>query len=163
MNIDIHPDIQSDIDAYGLEYGVYATTCTPYRGDRHVQIQKDEPELISAPSIEELYERMAKCRIDHMLRGEKDIRESHRHLYPNAQDDYTVEFTPIFVVVEWFSKDKLEESKTYQDIGKARDEARAAEKHAQEVEAKRLAEWRKADQERRDREEFERLSKKFSK
>jgi len=159
MNIQVNQEIQEEIDEYGVQYGVYATTCTPYCGDRYVETRKDEPELLMAESIPALYEYMAKVRINHTLHGEKELNSPHCRMHKNLIQDYKIEFTDIFVIVERFSNSVLEQTTTYKNIGKARDEAIAKRIADEKKEAERIAIWRKEESERRDKAEFERLSK----
>lgn len=167
MSIEIHPTIQQEMTEFGVEYGVYATKCTPYyTQDHYCETRQDEPELIIATSIPELYERMAKERVAHIIEGEKQSKSEQSRGMERVIafiNRFTVEFTNIFVIVENFDNAKLEVTKTYQAIGKARDDARAIEKIAIEERNRQHAQWQMAEQEQRDRKEFIRLSKKFTK
>jgi hypothetical protein len=140
---------------------VYATSSHPYKDDNYYLCYRvDDPEKLSADSIESLYEKMGDAAVNHMLHGEKMYAQS---AWDHPLEEFTIEFSNIFVEVEIYSEEKMKASKTFQAIGAERERQRAidAKRKAEEDERRRI--WLEQEKERKDREEFERLSKKYAK
>ena len=112
-----------------------------------------DDDIISADSVEELYEKMA-------LYQEEFLAKVHVS-NPVTYGDYRVDFSEIYMVVEEFDKSKLEATKTYIERTALYDAAFEAEKQrAIKLKAAKDA-AAKRDQDARDREEYLRLKKKF--
>lgn len=143
-----------------IHYYVNAVLFYPYSDrDNYTQFREEPVELL-AESIESLYEDMAKCVIDHEIDGEKRCRDwGESHL----SGLYTVEFSDLFIKVGYYSGERMKATKTYRNIGAARDAAKEKERIEKEVAEKAYRERLEKDKERRDKEEYERLSKKFNK
>lgn len=130
----------------------------PYYNDtNHRCLRKEDLEKWTAETVEELYEIMAKLRVDHTLTGEGYCRDD-RQL---KVDDFTVEFSNIFVEVEDYDEVRLKATVTYQNLGAARDAQREKEKAEAARQEVRAREWRARQKEEHDRSEFARLSQKY--
>ena len=137
-----------------------ATLATPYDDSNHYSCYRDEVEELEAYSIEELYQRMAQVVVAHMLRGEDAEKCTWDR---QKKENFTVEFSNIYVEIAPYSVEKMKASKAFQEIGVAREKKWAEEaKIKKENEARAVLARAKA-QEERDRQEFLRLSKKFGK
>ncbi len=137
----------------GVQFCVTANAKTPYRNRDNYVIDSDEIDILRAYSIPELYERMGELVVNHMIIGEKDREHLGKH--------YKVEFSPIFIEVEYYDEAKMKASKAYQEQGLERERQRVLEEKRKAEEAERSRKWHVAEMEKRDREEFIRLKKKF--
>lgn len=160
-------EIEEDFMAYepGGEpwrpmFCVTAQRLRPYYDDSNYRcFERSDPETLRAETIDELYELMAKERVEHTLRGEGDSRTGYGRQV--SADDYTVEFSNLFIEVENYDEARLKNTTCYQNIGAARDERRAREKAEAERQKKLWAEAEAKRIEQHERDEFVRLSKKF--
>ena len=152
-------EIDDDLSPYDEQPSlcVYATRVNPYHDrDNYLCEKKDDPVLLCADTLEELYERMGETVVSHLLYGEQAY--SSRHIPP---EEWKVEFSDIFVRTHHYSEDKMRESKAFQGVGLARENARKKEAERQRVEAERAAKWNAEQKEKRDAEEYQRLRRKF--
>jgi len=165
-----HPvTIQLDVDACHLTdtplpyYCVTMQKGAPYRNrdNYHCTNWDDEPQLITARSVAELYEHMAQERVNFTIYGETQNRASHGDTHDI--EDYLIRFSSIFVQVEEYSEARLKATVTYQSIGAARDARRAKERDEAEKARKRAEAYNLRQREEHDKAEFLRLSKKFAK
>lgn len=140
---------------------VYCVRCTkffPYKDQDNYLRHREEYDELKADSITALYEQMGKAVVDHMIYGEK---ESQRDSWNHPLKEFTVEFSNIYIEVEYYKEERMKNSESYKNIGaaKERDRIREEEKRIKEEERRRKS--LAAERERKDKEEYERLRKKF--
>lgn len=140
---------------------VYSVRCiksSPYKDQDNYLCHREVIEELSAASIRGLYEQMGKMVVDHMIHGEK---ENKRDPWEHPLDEFIVEFSNIYVEVETYDKERMKASEEYKNIGAAKEAARAREAAEKAKEEERVRKWRIRQQEIKDREDYERLRKKF--
>ena len=139
------------------EYCVSAHSATPYRNrDNYTCKEWNDVEVLKSDTIEGLYEKMAKFKIDHKLLANTPDRRGEW-----SEDDFEVKFSDITIECEPFSEDKLKLTETWKNIGAIREAKREAEKKAAEAERIRAAEWERKRKEEHERDEYRRLKAKY--
>lgn len=145
-----------------IEYKIKVTPWHRFRGDYGWGYSDDsdyEFEL-SHNSIDELYEAIANDYNNWIVRMEHNASISKID-YDQIENN-GIKYSPIYIEVEPYSEEKRNATKAYKEIGEVRDRFIAAKKAAEEKERIRVEAWRKAEKEKQDRLEFERLKKKFN-
>lgn len=146
-----------------VEYCVRIITRTSYRDDHNYNCWSDaEPYVISHDNIADLYECIAREYNEWRVKTEEEVKYANRDWNKKSIDDYGFDVSEIYIAVEEFSMDKMKATEEYKKIGAVRDEAIKREKERKIAVEARDAAYRKEQQEKRDREEFARLSKKFA-
>jgi hypothetical protein len=141
----------------------YIQTYLYYDNDNYLCSSDDGSleEYLCADSIEELYEKMAKCLVDWKITGEERCKNDSFGLY--AKDTFDVEFSPIYIYVDEYSSEKLKATKTYQEIGVARDIAKKKREEKEKADALRRAENARILKEKEEKAIYNRLKKKYEK
>lgn len=143
-----------------LVYRVRFTKFCPYKNNDNYLCHREITDELSSDSISKLYEEMGQLVVDYMIYAEK---ENKRDSWEYPLDEFTIEFSNIYVEVALYDKEKMKNSESYKNIGAAKEKARAQEAAEKAKEEKRRREWEAAERERKDREDYERLSRKFGK
>lgn len=138
-------------------YFVRFTKFYPYKDRDNYLCHREETDYLQSDSIDKLYEQMGKLVVDFMIYAEK------QNSWNSPRDEFTIEFSNIYIEVESYNQERMKNSEEYKNIGAAKERARIKELEEKAKEEKRRQEWVAAEREKRDREEFERLSKKYSK
>jgi len=148
-----------------IEYSVFVKRCYDGRDrDNYPKTYVAEDYLISADSLDNLYERMAKEYVDWKLKGEKRIKVTPSWSDdPHDLDGYFVEFGDIHVIIEEYSEAKMKATETYKNKAQTRDEFLAKQKILEAAKKKAEQERSKKYKEQQEREEYLRLKKKFEK
>ena len=144
-------------DEQKVPFCVRAERVYPYYDrDNYICTRKDDAEILRSETIEGLYAQMGAYAVQHILYGEKRY---NGYSYP--KEGYEVEFSDIFVEVEYYSRDKMRASKDFQEIGVAREIAKKKEEERLQAERVRAAKMSHELKEKHDLEEYNRLRKKF--
>jgi chromatin segregation and condensation protein Rec8/ScpA/Scc1 (kleisin family) len=148
-----------------IEYSVLTKRCYDGRdNDNYPKVYVAEDYLISADSLDSLYEKMAGEYVSWKLEGEKRLKTVSRWSSdPQELDDYFVEFGDIHIIVEEYNENKMKATKTYAEKGKTRDEFLAKQKILEAAKKKAEEERAKKYQEQQEKEQYLRLKKKFEK
>lgn len=147
------------------EYSVLVKRCYEGRdNDNYPKTYVTNNYLISADSLNNLYERMAKEYVDWKLEGEKRIKVTPSWSDdPHNLDGYFVKFGDIHIIVEEYSEDKMKATETYKNKAAARDKFLVEQKILEETKRKSEEERARIWREKQEREEYLRLKKKFEK
>lgn len=149
-----------DYDTNEPLYCIRYTKYFPYKDQNNYLCHQEETDDLKSSSIDGLYEQMGELVVNHIIYGEK---ESKRDCWNRPRDEFKVEFSNIYIEVEYYNEERMKNSQVYKNIGLAKEKARIQGLELKAKEEKRAQEWRTAEKERIDREEFARLSKKFNK
>jgi len=129
-----------------------------YQGDsRHKSDYEMGDDILSADSIEELYE--AAAEYNEKFLASREICCKGRF---DFVENYRVDFSEIYIVVSEFSDEMLKATKAYSERTAIRDAVIAADKAERELKAAATAEWERKQKEKWELEEFYRLSRKFA-
>ena len=148
------------------QYCVTFRTGTPYYDeDNHVWTRWSDPETLKADTVDTLYEYMARERVDHAIRADKDPESKRdtprfRCTLPWAEL-YEVEFSDITVEVCAYDEDRLKATDTWKKLGESLEADRAKRKAEAEQQRKREEAWRAQQQEEQDRANYARLKSKY--
>lgn len=148
-----------------IEYSVLVKRCYEGRdNDNYPKTYVEDDDLISADSLDKLYEKMAKEYVDWKLEGEKRLKRKPRWSSdPQTLDDYFVEFGDIHIIVEEYDEDKMKATETYKNKAKTRDEFLAKQKILEAAKKKAEEERTAKYKEQQEKEQYLRLKKKFEK
>lgn len=149
-----HDEIEYKVDVKYIHR--YFEGDNSYKSDSNYR----EPETLTAYSLSELYEAMAREHVRFMLDAEKECKQNAYHY---KMEDFRIEFSAIYTEVEPYFEEKMKATKTYLEKGAARDKFWADERARQEAEKTRQEAYAKKEREARDLAEYERLSKKYNK
>lgn len=145
-----------------IEYRITVTLSSRYMGDYGWQYSDDDHVMLSADSLEGLYEEIGKHYSEWIVQKELD----EERYSDSSSDSYQVnnnfiEYSDITVFIEPYSEEKRNQSEGYKNVGAIRDAARAKAAEKAEKERIRRQEWNKKETERKEKAEFERLRAKF--
>lgn len=143
------------------QYCVTFRTGTPYYDeDNYVCTRWSDPETLKADTVDALYDYMARERVNHAIRADKDP-ESRRGITLNLAELYEVEFSDITVEVCAYDEDRLKATDTWKKLGESLEADRAKRKAEAEQQRKREEAWRAKQQEEQDRATYARLKSKY--
>ena len=141
-----------------ISYCVRIVENTAYYNDHNYLCWQNDPSdsyVISADSVGELYEYIA----NHYNTWQLYV-ERQRTGY---SDKYKFEVSEIYIVIEEYDESKMKKTENYKKLSLLRDAAAKKEKERLEEQRKRDLAFAAEQREKRDHEEFLRLSKKYSK
>ena len=153
-------------DEQEIEYKIRVTPWYKWISDYGNWQYSDDTDYeyeLSHDSIEGLYESIGRDYNKWVLRTEDKCRQGGGLRDEYKMENNGIKYSSIFVEVEPYSEEKRNATKAYKEIGEVRDAFIAVEKAKADAEKIRVAEWKKEEQDRRDRAEFERLQRKFGK
>jgi hypothetical protein len=145
-----------------IEYKIKVIPWHRWHGDYGWDYSNDsdhEYEL-SAYSIEELYEAIARDYNKWIVRAEEEAK--HYPFDYKRMENRGIKYSSIYIEVEEYSEEKRNATEDYKQVGAVCDKFLADKKEREEKERIRVEAYRKKEQEERDRQEFERLKKKFT-
>ncbi len=143
---------------YYLRYSVR----DPYLDhDYRFRLSEPEYEVLESDSIKGLYNAAARTFNRREVQVKELLKETYYKDHRFKKEDYELNFEQIYEVVEEFSLEKLKNNEIYIQGEKERKEKEEQEAAAEAKRKQKAIEDAKALKEKRDREEFERLSKLF--
>lgn len=140
-----------------ISYCVRITENTAYYDNNHyLKWPPEESCIISADSIDELYESIAYAKNGWELNRNRACLRSHYEPHP-----FKFEVSEIYIVVEEFSEDKLKLTENYKKLIQLREEVAQKEQAQFEEQNRKDLAYAAEQKEKKDLEEYIRLQKKF--